>query len=89
MNRRRFFQSIARAAAIIGLAPVIAFRAPKLDWGLPDPTEQTMQLDWEEWLELNYKIKRARECDEGREIQFLFPSVDSARKFKELFSCEV
>ena len=32
MNRRSFFQSISRAAAIIALAPQIAFRAPKLKW---------------------------------------------------------
>jgi len=32
MNRRSFFNRIARAAAIVALAPQIAFRAPKLNW---------------------------------------------------------
>jgi len=33
MKRRSFFQSLARAAAIIALAPQLAFRAkPAIDW---------------------------------------------------------
>lgn len=39
MNRRSFFQSIARAAAIVALAPQIAFRAPKLKLVVEPPQQ--------------------------------------------------
>lgn len=35
MNRRSFFNKLLQAAAIIGLAPRLAFRAPELDFKLP------------------------------------------------------
>lgn len=36
MNRRSFFNRIARAATIVALAPQIAFRAPRLKLGIEE-----------------------------------------------------
>lgn len=38
MKRRSFFQSIAKAAAIIALAPQIAFREPAIAFYTPKPS---------------------------------------------------
>lgn len=47
-NRRSFFSRLARAAAIIALAPQIAFRAPKIVVAL----EQEPKL-LSFWMEIN------------------------------------
>lgn len=47
MNRRSFFQSLARAAATVALAPQLAFRVKPLPIKAPEP-QQIMVSYWME-----------------------------------------
>lgn len=49
MNRRSFFQSIAKAVAIVALAPQLAFRPKPLKWVVtrPKPMWQVMHAQFE------------------------------------------
>jgi hypothetical protein len=57
VNRRSFFNRIARAAAIVALAPQIAFRAPKI---IHAPPPAPYALDLDEMLTRAYALARAR-----------------------------
>ena len=57
MNRRRFFNRIAQAVAIVALAPQLCFRAPAAKVCAPEP-----KIDLTEFITACHDLRRKREA---------------------------
>ena len=79
MKRRSFFSSIARAAAIVALAPQLAFRVkPAMPVAVPQPQNHEMVGYW-------YETSRHSECYSDEYIAAMTAILSQSKKVSELF----
>jgi hypothetical protein len=73
MNRRNFFQRVFQTAAIIALAPRLAFSAPEEKW----LKQQAETLDLQAMNRAVFDLARARQ---KRDIIDVYTDAETARK---------